>query len=199
MDIEDWSLEAGAAQGVTGRLDLPGVEGGLVLRFDARSAMPAPAQVEAVQRFVAGWPQLRHALSTALLAYWRAAAILDRGVPAAPDAADDVWAGVWLNEMQVPALAPRGSRLVRLVGECDWARDAELEIGVRDGAELLYVGPHDGQGLREPRVASARNYADPAVRDAALAGTPVDDEAFDDGRLAKVGGPAGKRPWWKPW
>jgi hypothetical protein len=197
MDIEHWSLDAGASGGVTGRIDLPGVEGGLVLKFDTRSAVPSPLQVQAVQELVAGWSALRDALATALFAWWQAAALLDKTVPPAPASADDVWPAVWLHEMQVPALSAKGDRLVRLEGECDWARDPGLEIGVRDAAHLLYVGPNHGKGLREPRGASPWNYADPAVRDAALAGTPVDADAFDDARLATLG--EGRRPWWRPW
>lgn len=196
MEIEDWSLESGAAEGVTGRVDLPGVEGGLVLKFDTRAAMPAQAQVEAVQQLVAGWLDLRDTLATALFAYWSAAAVLDRHVPPAPESADEVWSAVWLNEMQVPAQSAKGGRLVRIEGECDWARDRGLEIGVRGGAELLYVGPADGNALREPALPSAWNYADPAVRDAALAGSPVDEDAYGVARTAEV---AGKRPWWRPW
>lgn len=199
MDIEDWSLEADGAQGVTGRVDLPGVEGGLVLRFDARAAMPSPTQVQAVQELMAGWPALRGALTTSLFAWWSAASLLDKDVPPPPDAPDDVWDAVWLNEIQVPALSAKGSRLVRVLGECDWLREAGLEIGVRNAAELLYVGPADGKGLREPRHSSPWNYADPAVRDAALAGNPVDEDAFDDARPAQAGASAARRPWWKPW
>jgi len=199
MDIEDWALESGASGGVTGRVELPGVEGGLVLKFDARSAMPSPAQVEAVQAFVAAWPALREALSTALHAYASASAILQPGVAPAPASAAEAWSAVWLNEMHVPAQLAKGSRLVRLEGECDWAHERGLEIGVRNATELLYVGPNEGKGLREPALASPWNYADPAVRDAALAGTPVDEEAFDDARAASMAESTSRRPWWKPW
>lgn len=199
MDIEDWALDAGAAGGVTGRIDLPGVEGGLVLKFDTRSASPTPTQVEAVQQVVAAWPGLRDELATSLFAYWSAAARLDDSVPPAPESADEVWAAIWLNEMQVPSLSAKGSRLVRVVGECDWLRDQGLEIGVRGGRELLYVGPNHAKALREPRYSSPWNYADPAVRDAALAGTPIDEEAFDGERLAAIAESKGRRPWWRPW
>lgn len=199
MDIEDWALDEGAAGGVTGRIDLPGVEGGLVLKFDTRAATPSPTQVQAVQQFVDAWPELREPLATSLFAYWSAAALLDDAVPPAPDSADAVWAAIWLNEMQVPSLAAKGSRLVRLVGECDWLRDQGLEIGVRGGRELLYVGPNHAKGLREPRYESPFNYADPVVRDAALAGTPIDEEAFEEERLATTAEAKGKRPWWRPW
>ena len=199
MDIEDWALDAGAAGGVSGRIDLPGVEGGLVLKFDTRAATPTPAQVEAVQQLVAAWPDLRDDLATSLFAYWSAAAVFDEAVPPAPESADAVWAAIWLNEMQVPSLSAKGSRLVRVVGECDWLRDQGLEIGVRGGRELLYVGPNHAKALCEPRQASPWNYADPAVRDAALAGRPIDEDAFDDARLATIAEAKGKRPWWKPW
>jgi len=99
----------------------------------------------------------------------------------------------------VPSLSAKGSRLVRVVGECDWLRDQGLEIGVRGGHELLYVGPGNAEALREPRYSSPFNYADPAVRDAALAGTPIDEDAFDDDRLATTAEAKGRRPWWKPW
>lgn len=199
MDIEDWALDAGAADGVTGRIDLPGVEGGLVLKFDTRAATPTPTQVEAVQQFVAAWPDLRDELATALLAYWSAAAAADERVPSPPEAAEEVWLAVWLNEMNVPSLSAKGSRRVALTGECDWARERGLEIGVRGGRELLYVGPNDAKALQEPRWSSPWNYADPAVRDAALAGKPIDEDAFDGAHLATTAEAKGKRPWWKPW
>ena len=197
MDIEDWALESGLPDGVTGRIDLPGVEGGLVLKFATRSAMPSPAQVEAVQAFVAGWADLRGALATALLAYWSAAASLHKGLAPAPASAEEVWSAVWLNVMQVPELSAKGARLVRLEGECDWAREQGLEIGVRDGAELLYVGPNLGKGLREPALRSPWNYADPAVRDAALAGTPIEEDAIPATTGERHAAAAG--PWWKFW
>lgn len=197
MDIEDWSLEAGAAEGVMGRIDLPGVEGGLVLKFDTRAATPSQAQVEAVQEFVAGWPALRRDLAEAMLAWWSAAAIGNRHVVPAPASPEEVWPAVWLNELHVPMTPAKGSRLLRVEGECDWARERGLEIGVRDATELLYVGPIEGKALRDPRHASATNFAHPAVRDAALAGTPMDEQAFDEARLAATA--ESKKPWWKPW
>ena len=80
-----------------------------------------------------------------------------------------------------------------------WAHERSLEIGVRDGAGLLYVGPGGGKALREPACASPCNNADPAVREAALAGTPVDEDAVDDARLANAAAVASRRPGGKRW
>ena len=199
MHSEDWSLESDGEGRVTGRVDLPGMEGGLVLKFEARAAMPSQAQVDAVREFVDAWPALRDTLAQSLRAYWYATECLAVRDAPSPDALADVWSAVWLNEMHVPDLAAKGSRLVRVEGECDWAPDQGLEIGVRNAAELLYLGPNEGKALREPAFASPWNYADARVRDAALSGTPVDEEAFADARAAATPVGTAKRPWWKRW
>jgi len=198
MHSEDWSLEADGAGRVTGRVDLPGMEGGLVLKFDTRAATPSQLQIDAVREFVDAWPDLRDTLAQSLRAYWSATESLAVRDAPPPDALADVWSAVWLNEMHVPELSPKGSRLVRVEGECDWAPDQGLEIGVRNAADLLYLGPDEGKALREPAFASPWNYADARVRDAALAGTPVDEEEFGDARLATTA-QSTKRPWWKRW
>ena len=203
MEVDDWQLEQQAEGGFVGRLVLPGGQAPVSLRIDAGRGGPLPAQLDAVRELMDNWTGLQEPLRLALFAYYSAIAS-DAGDECPQVASQDVVVSfVTIKEVHVPPTAAQGSRLVRVEGECAWAPEDGLEIGVRNGRELLYLGPNDGKGLREPPTPSPSNFADLAIQDAALMGIPISEEEFDRVQAILAAGtyklPSRQRPWWKFW
>ena len=205
MDVDELELRKQPDGSFAGSIVLPGGQAGLTLRLEVGKGAPSSAQLGAIDELVAGWMTLRPLLEPALFAYYLGTA-LDGGVDCPVIAAqEDVWPFVSIGAMQVPPTAPSARRLVRLSGACGWEPEQGLEIGVRNGRELLYVGPCDGKGLREPPVRSRRNFADATIQEAALMGVPISEEEFDRVEPPVTAGaqrrtePAQRRPWWKFW
>jgi hypothetical protein len=211
LNIDDLQLHRQSDGMFEGWLVLPGESGGLTLRLEVGRGEPTSAQFMVVEEFVAGWLELRPRLEPALFAYYSAAALDQADAPHIATQGE-VWSGIRLGSLEVPPTSPSGSRLARLAGACGWADEEGLEIGVRAGRELLYVGPYYGKGLREPPQPSPWNYADVAIQDAALLGVPVSEEEFDRVAaimadparvrevLASAGAPRSRRrSWWKFW
>jgi hypothetical protein len=197
MDVEQWNLQAWTPGCVEGVLYLPGGDAMLSLRLDVMRGDPSSAQIAAVHEFLAHWVELREPLAKALFAWYRATVRdVDDDLPEL-GSPDQAWSFVDLGELHVPVTTASASRLVRLTGSCDWEPEHGLEIGVRGGRELLYVGPNEGKGLREPRYASPLNFADPAIQEAALQGQPISEEAFEGAQTATAPVSPAKKPWWR--
>lgn len=111
-----------------------------------------------LEEFVIAWPEIERPLRQAVFAYYRATSnnCEDAG-PVVPSA-EQVWSFAKLYSVQVPEIVPDG-RYVQLVGSCTWEEEHGLEVCVKNGTEIVYVGSFTGNSHRASCRDKSWNYA----------------------------------------
>jgi len=186
-------------------LTLPGNPGSLELSLEGSESGPTSQHMEAVQELLENWPSLREALRRPLFAYYRytETAATESGPPVETEHL--VWEHVTLTSVHVP-LGASNNRYVQLAGGCSWEEEHGLEIAIRNGRDIMYVGQFDGQGHAEPPIDECWNFALESNQTSAFENMSLTAEEFDAMALSSSAitpGPSevllpGK-PWWKLW
>lgn len=114
-----------------------------------------------LSEFMAAWPDLETPLRKALFAYYTATKKV------ADDCGPDIlyetkiWEYVSVQSITVPELCAH-ARFVQMLGSCTWEEEHGLEVCVRNGNSILYVGAFTGKSHREPNFGEPWNYASSA-------------------------------------
>lgn len=198
MPFDAQSLQRAPGGAWTLPVPLPGVAAGATLHFPSGDD-PSPGERHALAQLVDGWAGLHDELQRALFAFYCASEAAASDAGPALQAEDEVWAHVAIQLLEIQA-----DGRAHLVGVCSWESERGLEIGVREGHTLTYVGPYEGLALQDPPPAHLRNFADPAHQALALAeGQPSEDELAQLARsyVGTAGDAAVPRskPWWRFW
>lgn len=167
---------------------------------------PTSAQLRAAQEIVDGWPYLYEALRPALFAYYCTTESIatDTGPPI--DSPDQIWEHVSIHSVEITIDETSGNGYAHLAGVCSWEGEHGLEVGVRNGRELMYVGPFEDQGCDEPPPRHEWNFADPARQATAIAERATSQAEIDQlaqsytaESNAEERRPTPKKAWWKLW
>ena len=163
-----------------------------------------PVHVRAAQQFVDGWPTLYEALRPALFAYYCKTESLATDTGPIIDSPSQVWEHAFIRSVEVAFDERNGNGYAHLAGICSWEIEHGLEMGVRNGRELMYVGPFEDQGCDEPPLTHEWNFADPVAQATAIAERAPSQAEIDElaqsytaesnaaeHQLTK------KKPWWK--
>ena len=144
--------------GLVSREVLPPLLGATELTIPAGDAKDMRAREAALSEFRSAWAEIEPQVRRALFAYYVATCeAADESGPAI-ETEESVWANAALFTASVPELLPEG-RYVQVVGWCSWDEERGLEICVRDGQAVLYVGPYVGNSHRNPRRGKPGNFA----------------------------------------
>jgi hypothetical protein len=174
---------------------------------------PSRAQIGAVEEFVSNWPALRSALKRPLFAYYRSTLAAATDVEPTNAREEDIWSYASVHEIRCPTQTPGGNRYIRIGGSCSWEEEHGLEIHVRDGTEIIYLGSYHGDVSMEPPEEAWWNFAIPENQEAALAAEdPLTDEEIAElavnapnsvQDLSSMRGAQVEtrrtKPWWKLW
>lgn len=174
---------------------------------------PSRAQMEAVEELIRNWPALHLALARPLFAYYRSTLVAATDVEPTNAREEDIWSHAAVHEIRCPTQTSEGHRYIRIGGSCSWEEEHGLEILVRNGSEIIYLGSHNGGDVSmEPSEDEWWNFAISKNQEAALAAEdPLTDEEIaelavsaDDPMEGSSSqrAPAGARqtkPWWRLW
>ena len=158
MNLDDIEFEE-RETGLVAEFDLHNLLTPVEVRISSNSPLIRERQERAVlAEFLAAWPSIEARLRKAAFSYYLAteAAVEDCGPHIASE--DRVWAFAKLHSIQVPELLSK-DRFVQVLGSCSWEEEHGLEVCVRNGQEIIYVGPFNGKSHRESYAGKPWNHA----------------------------------------